>query len=210
MPRVSCLLAATFSILAITTVAFGATADPGPKSSFALPKSVRQFAADSAGPIVVLAQGQLAAPRESTPSKEVNLLAPDQGGQALVIPNDEWFKPISGKEEDVATVYAGQEAVYAFRGEKAATFSKFSVLIVEQEGTNPKRIELLVADESPIAVFRSIGELDIVNAKMVKSPYQAVNLPETTARYFKIKILEGYQYGGLHLRQVRLTGRSPE
>jgi hypothetical protein len=208
MPRVSYLLASAFSILAISTVAFGGTADPDMQFNFS--KSVWQrVGADPAGPSVLLAQGQLAPLKERSAPKEVNLLAPDQGGQALVVPNDEWFKPISGKEEDIADVLAGQEAVYAFKGEKAATFSKFSVLVLGQDDSNPKRIELSIADESPTAVFRSIGELDIVNAKIVKSPYQSVDIPETTAKYFKIKILEGYGYR-LHLRQVRLIGRPSE
>jgi len=62
--------------------------------------------------------------------KEVNLLAPDQGGQALVVPDDGWFKPISGDEKQFASVAAGQEAVYAFKDEKPAIFSKFSVLFL--------------------------------------------------------------------------------
>ena len=139
--------------------------------------------------------------------KEVNLLAPDQGGQSLVVPDDGWFKPISGDEKQFASVAAGQEAVYAFKDEKPAIFSKFSVLIPEQSDHNPKQIELLVADDSPTGAFRSVGTLNIVNAKIVKSPYQELSFGEIKARYVKIKIGPSYFYSDIYLRQIRLLGR---
>lgn len=114
--------------------------------------------------------------------KEVNLLAPDQGGQALVVPNDGWFKPISGNENELATVATGQEAVYGFKDEKPAIFSRFSVLIPEESAHNPKQIELLVGDDSPTGAFRSVGTLNIVNAKIVKSPYQELSFGEINGR----------------------------
>jgi hypothetical protein len=207
MTRFMFLLASTFSFLAIGTVGFGGTPDPIGQFNPILSKEALK--AESVSTNVSLAQAKLDSLKEISPAKEVNLLAPDQGGQALVVPNDEWFKPISGKEEDIATVYVGQEAVYAFKGEKPATFSKFSVLIVGEDGNNPKQMELLTGDESPTASFQSIGKLDIVNAKIVKSPYQEASFPQTTAKYFKIKILAGYGYP-LHLRQIRLLGRQLE
>ena len=68
----------------------------------------------------------------TSPSKYVIRLS----GQALVIPNDEWFKPISGKETDYASVSKGQEAVYAFKDERPAVFSK-----VPSEGWLELKIE---------------------------------------------------------------------
>jgi hypothetical protein len=149
---------------------------------------------------VLLAQAKLPSLRE------VNLLAPDQGGQALVIPNDEWFKPISGKETDYASVSKGQEAVYAFKDERPAVFSKFSILIAAESEHNPKQIEVLVGDDSPTGMFRSVGILNTVNAKIVKSPYQELSFSETTARFIKIKILESHWSGGISLGQIRLLG----
>ena len=142
--------------------------------------------------------------------KEVNLLAPDQGGQALVVPNDEWFKPITGDEKDLAQVTRGQEAVYAFRDEKPAIFSRFSVLVLGEDGHNPQKIELLVADDSPTGTFRSIGTLNVVNAKIVKSPYQELAFDEVKARYVKIKVVQSYYYDTFYLRQIRLLGRLVE
>jgi hypothetical protein len=165
------------------------------------PRSVGQ--AESADRTVLVAQAKL-------PSlKDVNLLAADQGGQALVVPNDGWFKPISGKEDDSAKVYEGQEAVYAFKDEKSAVFSKFSVLITGESRSNPKQIELMVADDSPTGAFRSVGILNIVNAKIVKSPYQELSFIETKAKYVKIKILATHWNTEMLLGQIRLLG-TPE
>jgi len=142
--------------------------------------------------------------------KEVNLLAPDQGGQALVVPNDGWFKPISGDEKDYAAVAPGQEAVYGFKDEKPAIFSKFSLLVPEQSGSNPVQVEILVADDSPTGTFRTVGTLNVVNAKLVKSVYQEVSFEEAKARYVKIKIGPHPRCDQVILRQVRLLGRLAE
>jgi hypothetical protein len=177
------------------------TTTPG-LDAFFNPRSVGQDQPTDA--TVMLAQAKL-------PSlKEVNLLAADQGGQALVVPTDEWFKPISGNEAIYASVSVNQEAVYGFKDEKPATFSKFSVLITGASGSNPKQIELLAANDSPTGTFRSIGILETVNAKIVKSPYQELSFSETTARYVKIKILASHQWSGVGLGQIRLLGRPLE
>jgi hypothetical protein len=150
---------------------------------------------------ILLAQAKLPSLRE------INLLAADQGGQAIVVPNDEWFKPINGKESEVAIVGVDQEAVYAFKDERPAKFSKFSVLITAASNYNPKQIELLIADGPPTGTFRSVGILDVFNAKLVKSPYQELTFSETTARYVKVKMLAAYGCcGGISLGQVRLLG----
>jgi hypothetical protein len=154
----------------------------------------------------ILAQAQARLPSFN----EVNLLAPDQGGQALVVPNDEWFKPINGDEKVFAHVTEGQEAVYGFKDEKPAIFSRFSVLITEQSLNNPKQIELLVGDDSITGTFRSVGTLNIVNARIVKSPYQEVAFGEVKARYVKIKVGPSFYYGDIHLPQMRLFGRLAE
>ena len=189
MSRANCLLLLPF-LLAI--------------SPFGLPSG----RAEEIRPTILLAQSTLPKLKEIGRAKDVNLLAPDQGGQALVIPSDEWLKPITGNENDVATVIVGQEAVYGFQGEKPATFSKFSVLIVGQDDHNPAQIEILVADDSPTGVFRSVGKFQLVNAKIVKSPYQELSIPETTAKYVKIKVLQSTYHNDVRLRQLRLLGRS--
>jgi hypothetical protein len=229
MMRARSLLASSFFLLVIGTSAPGDPVDPkiqpSPQFSKWMPLLVdpRRAESNNLGPNkfvsppslgrtkpvdtkVLLAQARL-------PSlKEINLLAASEGGQALIVPNDEWFKPISGKEDDYAKVFAGQWAVYAFKDEKPAVFSKFSVLIIGQSSSNPKQIELLVANDSLTGTFQSVGQLNVVNAKMVKSPYQELSFRQTTAKYVKIQILEGYGCSAcdLSLGQLRLLGMPVE
>lgn len=153
-------------------------------------------------PLVRLAQVQL----KPLQGDEVNLLGADQGGQALIVPNDGWLKTITGKAGDYVNVSRGQSAVFAFRDEQPATFWKFAVLIIEQDGNNVKQIELLAGQDSPTGKFESVAKLDIVNAKMVKFPYQEVSFAKTTAKYVEITILDSYGGYNPFLRQIRLTG----
>jgi hypothetical protein len=144
----------------------------------------------------------------ATAQTEVNLLSPEQGGHAVVVPKSDWLKVISGKDDEWAgNADPGQEAVYAFKDERPATFWKFSILIVSTDNRLPKEIELLVADDSPTGTFRSIGKVTVINALLVKSPYQESSLPETTAKYVKIKILS--LFGGCcgWLPQIRILGK---
>jgi hypothetical protein len=143
-------------------------------------------------------------------SQEVNLLAPDQGGQAIIVPSDGWLKPVSGNGDQGAGVNVGEEAVYAFKDEKPATFSKFALLITGANGYNLKEFELLVADDSPTGEFRSLGKFTTFNALMVKMPYQEFAFPPTTARYLKIRALSGWGgFGSVTLPPFRLIGHEP-
>ena len=197
MIRVHSLLASLLFLAAVGAPCFGDAIDPKARPD----ATSARWRPDR----VLLAQAKL-------PSlKEINLLAADQGGQALVVPNDEWFKPISGKEGEGASVGVGQEAVYAFKDEKPAKFSKFSTLITAASDSNAKQIELLVANDSPTGTFRSVGILNVYNAKLVKSPYQELSFDETAAKYVKIKLLAAYGCcGGIWLGQVRLLGTLAE
>jgi hypothetical protein len=167
-----------------------------------------------------LTSGASTTPRETKPSTvatdrisapartEVNLLSPEQGGQAVVVPSGEWLKAISGKDGEWASgAGAGQEAVYAFKDERPATFWKFAILVTGSDYHLPKDIELLVADDSPTGIFRSIGKITVTDALIVKMPYQEYPLPETTAKYVKIKILSNYGDCCGALPQIRILGK---
>lgn len=150
--------------------------------------------------------------RAETQAKQpdINLLAPDQGGQLLAAPNETWAKAITGSDTDEVQVRPGEEAVYAFKDEKLATFAKFSILVDSSYGGNVKDLELLVGDESPVGSFRSIGKFTAQNLRLIKSPYQEFTFPETTAKYLKIKVLSNYggsPMGSTFLKQIRLIGR---
>jgi hypothetical protein len=146
--------------------------------------------------------------------QEVNLLAPNQGGQAIIVPHQGWLKPLTEKEEGPwGGGSVGEEAVYAFKDEKPATFSSFSLLVYAADTRNIRQFELLVADDSPTGEFRSLGKFTTVNARMVKNPYQEFAFPQTTARYIKIRILSNYggSYGNSSttiLSPFRLAGRA--
>ncbi len=152
------------------------------------------------------ASAQRLTPLESI-SKEVNLLAPDQGGQAILVPSDGWLKPVSGNGDQAAGVNVGGEAIYAFKDEKPATFSKFSLLITGADPSNIKEFELLVADDWH-GEFQSLGKFATLNALVVKTPYQEFTFPPTKARYLKIRILAnwGACCNGVTLPPLRLTG----
>jgi hypothetical protein len=148
-----------------------------------------------------------ATPAQPAAPALVNLLAADQGGELLAAPSDAWQAVVSGTEGQYARVGQGQEAIFGFKGEKPATFSKFTILINAMSYENIKDFELFAGDESPAGAFRSLGKFTTQNVKLLKTPYQEFAFPETTAKYFKIKILSNY--GDLYwtLTQIRLMGK---
>jgi hypothetical protein len=171
--------------------------------------------------------------------KQLNLLDPKSGGQVFIAPDDFWGETIDGKEDPagkrrrggmlvrksspddpqdyVAHLFQpGEEAIFAFKEERPATFDTFSVLI-PQAGKNLKEFELFVADESPTGPFRSIGKFETINAKVVaKKGYQEFKFPAVTAKYLKVKLLTGHEQGekrreqGMFLYEFRLLGMLQE
>lgn len=159
-----------------------------------------------------------AQPPSTSPSvhgaDEVNLLGSAEGGQLLAAPNDNWKNATTGSDADVGEVQANANdpaanAVYAFKNERPATFKSFSILIPSMGDTNPGEIELLVSNDSPTGTFRSLGRFKVLNAKMMKTPYQEFTFPETTAKYLKVRFLSntGYPAGKIYLHQIRLMGK---
>jgi hypothetical protein len=166
-----------------------------------------------------------AAPATPPPqSKTINLLDPKNGGQAVVVPNDAWLETTVFKGDDPAGLEhkskhgkrarvfpPGEEAIFAFKDERPATFDTFSVLI-PNKGNNLKEYELLVADESMAGPFRSVRKCETVNAKVLpKKGYQECSFPAETAKYLKVKLLSGHETDkhkrGMFLYEFRLLGR---
>jgi len=147
------------------------------------------------------------APKTSGQKKAegTNLLAASAGGQVLVAPDDDWSKTIDGKE-DYVMFKPDQEAVYAFKDEKPATFDRFATLVSESMDSNLKEFELLAGDESPTGTFRSIGTFTVQNAKMLKSPYQEFKFDPVTAKYLKVKVISNYgnPIGRIHVSEFKL------
>src|SRR3990172_8165274 len=140
--------------------------------------------------------------------KAMNLLSAENGGQLLVAPNDLWFRTIDGKEDYIYHFEADQDAVFAFKDEKPATFDTFTVLIPGTLDENVKEFELLVADDSPTGTFRSMGKFQTQNVKLIKTPYQEFKFPEVTAKYLKVKLISAHGGGGhMLLYEFRLLGQ---
>jgi von Willebrand factor type A domain/Sad1 / UNC-like C-terminal len=138
----------------------------------------------------------------------IDLLAQSNGGMLLAAPNDEWMKLNDGAA-DRATTYAG-EGIWAFSGEKPATFDSFEVLIPGQDQYNLKDFELLVSVEGPTGAFRSIGQFTTQNMKMMQSPYQRFTFAPVTARYLKVVFKTDHGGGYVAAYDLRLFGQIDE
>jgi len=156
-------------------------------------------------------EGTTAKAASETKAEGANILAQSAGGQVLVSSVDGWSKTNDGKEDEVSWregVAVGQEAVYAFKDEKPATFEKFATLVAGASGQNLKEFELLVGDESPTGTFRSIGTFTAQNVKMLRSPYQEFKFEPVTAKYLKVKAISNYgaNQNALVLYEFKLFG----
>ncbi|HLF97467.1 MAG TPA: VWA domain-containing protein [Methylococcaceae bacterium] len=148
-----------------------------------------------------------AQPAAPAAAAAVDLLAAANGGRLLAAPEEEWKNIVTGREQDQARVDAGTEAIFGFKEGRPATFGMFSML-VPASGPYIKDFELFAADEMD-GPYRSLGRFATQNARLMRSPYQDFKLPETTARYVKLKLLSAHDRttGGFHLlSQVRLLG----
>ena len=147
--------------------------------------------------------------RPAPPAGQVNLLSPANGGQLLAAPDPGWTKLISGNDADMVSATLPQEALFAFKDEKPAIFSRFAVLIPGDGGGLPKDIELQASDQIG-GPFRSLGIFTTLHARVIRDPYQEFAFPETTAKYVKVKFISGYGAtgaGGFQgLTQIRLMG----
>jgi hypothetical protein len=139
--------------------------------------------------------------------KGMNLLSPEDGGQLVLAPNDAWSVTIDGKEDAFREVQVGEEAVFAFKDERAATFDSFSMLI-PRSGRNPKQFELFVAD-SPTGPFRSLGTFQPQNVRLMKTAgWQEFKFPPVTAKYLKVKLRSNYEdVVWIDLFEFRLSGQ---
>jgi TIR domain-containing protein len=147
-----------------------------------------------------------------TSANDINLLAPEEGGQLLAAPSEGWRKITSGKEDDWIEIRTGadadSDAVYAFKDKKPARFHKLTVLISGSNDYNPKEVDVLAGNEGPNGSFASVARCTLTNRLLFETRYQECELPPTTARYVKLKILSSYHFNAwAHVPQVRLLGR---
>jgi hypothetical protein len=132
----------------------------------------------------------VAKPTLSTQSQSsvINLLSPENGGQALVATTDRWRYAIDGDEKNWQYIDGGW-AVYGFKDERPAIFDAFKVLILGTEGWNLKEFELLAGNDSVTGKFDSIGKFQTQDIRFFKDPYQEFRFPAVKARYLKVKVI---------------------
>lgn len=140
-------------------------------------------------------------------SGSINLLDPENGGELLVASNDNWKYSID-HNEDESIIHVGEEAVYGFKNERAATFDMFAMLIARTTEYNVKEFELFAGNDKPLGTFQSIGKFQPQNIKLFKTPYQEFSFPPVTAKYLKIKIIKMAGEGSSgYIREVQLFGK---
>jgi hypothetical protein len=144
-------------------------------------------------------------PAQAAPQEDVNLFAPDQGGELLTAPREDWALLV--KADGHAWSYPGEEAVFGFRDGKSAKFSKFAILIPQSDPSNVKEFELLAGNDEPTGEFHSLGKFTTRNIRMMKAPFQEFGFLETTAKFFKFRVLSAYNGGNAYVYQVQLLGR---
>jgi len=181
--------------------------DPG----FTLAKSNLARLENAAAPVAA-APPKSASTVSAASTNDINLLAPEEGGQLLAAPSESWRKITSGKEDDWIEIKVGtdadSDAVYGFKDKKPARFHKLTVLISGSNDYNPKDIDVLSGNEGPKGSFVSVGKCTLTNRLLFETRYQECELPPTTARYVKLKVLTSYHFNAwAHLPQVRLLGR---
>jgi TIR domain len=129
--------------------------------------------------------------------QQVNLLAPDNGGHLFAATSDEWLRVLDGRDHIIVLDgHKPEEAVFAFKDGRSATFDTFKVLVPQTDMNNLKDFELQVGD-SPDGAFKPIGKFQARNTKLFNNPYQDFRFPPVTSRYLKVTLLSnhnGYDY----------------
>ena len=131
--------------------------------------------------------------REIGPNQdEVNLAAPENGGEVLALSHPNVALLLQEKETKVDKA----EMVIGFKG-KTALISRVAWLIRSTSRGNVKDFELLVSNDGPDSGFKSVGKFTTQNILLVKTPYQEFTFEPTQAQYVKWKCLSNF--GGSNL-----------
>jgi len=135
----------------------------------------------------------------------LDLLAAANGGHLVRAPHENWSEPIDGSE-DWAYI-SGEEAVYAFKNDRPATFDTFRMLITETRSWNIKTFELLAATDAPDGPFTSLGTFETQNVRRFPSPWQEFTFPPTRAKYLKVVVRAIHRpTGATQVEQWQLLG----
>lgn len=142
---------------------------------------------------------------EEKTAGRIDLLAASNGGHLVRAPHENWAGPIDGA--DGWKYITGDEAVYAFRDDKPATFDAFRMLITETRAWNIKTFELMAASDSPTGPFQSLGTFETQNVRLFPSAWQEFAFAPTRARYLKVRVLGLHRPSGpTQVEQWQLLG----
>lgn len=131
-------------------------------------------------------------PAPTSTAKAVNLLSPEEGGQIITASHDKFARLIDGKDDEIYWFYPGQEAVFAFKDEKAATISKLALPIFETNNDNIGSFDVFASPDSAMEGFTKVGTYTPKNMKMFQSVYQEFDVnPPVKAKYIKIVLGKG-------------------
>jgi TIR domain len=203
--------AAIFSLL---TDRNGRTASADPSSR---PIDQSKLASPAAPPASVADGGSVERTMAQKPSpatdvdqrkgRRVNLLSSEAGGEIVTAPSEYWSGAVDGSDSHAALfIEPGQEAVFAFQGNRQATFDAVAILIARKDSTNVREFELLAGNESPTADFDSIGVFTTQNLRMMKDPYQEFSFPTVRAKFLKLRALKSHGAPVMGINEIRLFG----
>ncbi|MFZ4635282.1 MAG: tetratricopeptide repeat protein [Saprospiraceae bacterium] len=135
--------------------------------------------------------------------KRINLLAPENGGSILASSGSHMQKLVDGS--DYQEIYSNNDfAVWGFKDKRSATFNHFTYLVPGSSNSQFLVVELAYSNDSPTGQFTPIGRFELENALLTETPFQEINFPAVTAKYFKMQLREqspnGFSY------EVRLMG----
>ena len=150
---------------------------------------------------------QAPAPKPITEGPIVNLVSKEAGGQIVAAPGAAWGKIISGNDKDRISADPG-EAIFAFKDDKPATITSFSVLVPSTSKYNLKDFELATANDLS-GPFKSIGKFTTKNIRLFRTPYQEFKFQPVAAKYLRFKTLTRHDgaAANMYLYQVRIMGR---
>jgi hypothetical protein len=137
----------------------------------------------------------------------INLLHASQGGRIVQQPRAGWDSIISGSRSGYIWAITGQEAVFGFKDDHTASFSRFELMVPFAAAQNLRDFQLLAADaaEGP---YSSLGTFTARN-KASATQYQSFRFSKVSARYLKLRLISNYGYdmhgwGNVQIYQVRV------
>jgi len=118
-----------------------------------------------------------------------NLLSAASGARIITSSTQTFARLIDGKEEETEVIWAGQEAVFAFKDHQGVLLKKFAVPIFAVNQYNPSKFTLLGSLDSPEKGFFPIAEINVENKVYFGNVYQEFEInPPAPVLYLKVVV----------------------